>query len=78
MNYIYSPFLYDGKPQDREELAMSKSQDIDAILERVQERRGIKTKAQNEREHAVQVLAGKKPAQKPLRPGVRELLDGGR
>jgi hypothetical protein len=47
---------------------------IDKILDRVSEKRGIKTQSQTERERAVRVLAGKEPVKKELRPGVAQLL----
>lgn len=77
MGYIYSPFLYDGEPQQREELAMTDTDKIDKILDRVREKRGIKTRAQTERENAVRVLAGKQPVKKELRPEVNQLLGRG-
>lgn len=74
MGYIYSPFLYDEKPREREELAMTNTVNIDAILDKVRERRGIPTKQEQARKRAVNDLLGR-TERAPLRPEAQALAD---
>ncbi len=74
MGYVLGPFIYDDGTETKKEVHMSDTSKIDKILDRVREKRGIKTQAQTERENAVRVLAGKQSVKKELRPGVNQLL----
>lgn len=76
MGYILGPFMYGDEDEDKQEvLSMSEKDAVIRALEDIARRnRGQTTGAEQQRADAVAVLAGKQPSQKPLRPGVKELL----
>jgi hypothetical protein len=81
MDYILGPWMYGDETKDRERLEMSdeqRSAAIRGLIDKAKTNRGEATDAEKQRADAVAFLAGKRPARKPLRPGVRELLNGGR
>jgi hypothetical protein len=49
---------------------------IRGLIDKAKTNRGEATDAEKQRADAVAYLAGKQPAQKPLRPAVRGLLGG--
>jgi hypothetical protein len=55
----------------------ARSAAVRGLIDKAKTNRGEQTDAERQRADAVAYLAGKQPAQKPLRPGVRELLNGG-
>ena len=71
----------DDRENDREEVEMNndaRDAAIRGLLGKAKSNRGEQTDEEKQRADAVAILAGKQPAQKPLRPGVRDLLNGGR
>jgi hypothetical protein len=57
---------------------MDRDAAIRGLLGKARQNRGEKTDEEKQREEAVNFLAGKTTPQKPLRPGVKDLLNGGR
>ena len=72
----------DDRARDKKENLHMNNEQRDAavrgLLNKARSNRGEATDEEKQREEAVNFLAGKTTPQKPLRPGVRELLGGGR
>jgi hypothetical protein len=70
--------MYAGK--DKEVVEMDNAQRTNAIeglVSKAKSNRGEETDEQRNRANAVALLAGKQTAQKPVRPGVNQLLGRG-
>lgn len=80
MATILGPWIYDDETTNKESLEMAEDRRdaaIRGLLNRAKSNRGEQTDEEKQRADAVLTLAGKQPAQKPLRPGVAQLLGRG-
>jgi len=78
---ILGPWIYDDETKDKRGFEMTNDKRdaaVRGLLDKARVNRGEQSETEKQRADAVAVLAGKQRTQKPLRPGVRELIDGGR
>ncbi len=57
---------------------MDRDAAIKGLLGKAKSNRGVQTDEEKQRQQAVDFLAGKRSVERPVRPEVRDLLNGGR